>query len=91
VTDTSDYISAGILSQYNDEGILHPVIFFSEKYTPIESNYKIYNKELMAIIRAFEEWRPEREGTLYPIQVLSDYKNLEYFMSTKLLNRQQTR
>jgi hypothetical protein len=44
----------------------------------------------MAIVQAFEEWRPELEGALHPIQVLSDHKNLEYFMSTKLLNRRQT-
>ena len=28
---------------------------------------------------------------MFPIQVLSDHRNLEYFMSTKLLNRCQTR
>jgi hypothetical protein len=55
-TDASDYISAGILSQYDDEGILHPVAFFSKKHTPAECNYEIYDKELMAIVRAFKEW-----------------------------------
>jgi hypothetical protein len=88
-TDASDYISASVLSQYDDEGILHPVTFFTKKHTPGECNYEIYDKELIAIIRAFEEWRPELEGILYPIQVLSDHKNLEYFMSMKLLNRYQ--
>jgi hypothetical protein len=83
-------VSAGILSQYDDHGILHPVTFFSKKHSPAECNYKIYDKELIAIVRAFEEWRPELEGTLHPIQVLSNHKNLEYFMSTKLLNCCQT-
>ena len=87
-TDASDYISAGILSQYHD-GVLHPVAFFSKKHSPAECNYEIYDKELMAIVRAFEEWRAELESTPHPIQVLSDHKNLEYFMSTKLLNRRQ--
>jgi hypothetical protein len=54
-TDASDYISAGVLSQYDDAGILHPVAFFSKEHTPAECNYEIYNKELMAIIRAFKE------------------------------------
>ena len=31
-TDASDYVSAGILSQYDDDGILHPVAFFSKKH-----------------------------------------------------------
>jgi hypothetical protein len=79
-TDVSDYVSASLLSQYDDEGILHPVTFISKKYTLAECNDKIYNKELMAIVRAFEEWRPELEGMLHPIQVLSNYKNLEYFI-----------
>jgi hypothetical protein len=54
-TDASDYVSAGVLSQYDDEGILHPVAFFSKKHSPAECNYEIYDKELMAIVRAFEE------------------------------------
>ena len=65
--------------------------FFLKKHTPAECNYEIYDKELVAIVRCFEEWRPELEGALHPIQVMSDHRNLEYFMSTKLLNRQQTR
>jgi hypothetical protein len=85
-TDASDSVSAGILSQYDDEGVLHPVAFFSKKHSPAECNYEIYNKDLMAIVRTFEEWRPELKGALHPIKVLSDHKNLEYFMMTKLLN-----
>ncbi|KEY63902.1 hypothetical protein S7711_10198 [Stachybotrys chartarum IBT 7711] len=45
----------------------------------------------MAIIRCFEEWRPELEGVASPIKVISDHKNLEYFTTTKLLNRRQAR
>jgi hypothetical protein len=55
-TDTSDYISTSILSQYDDEGILYPVTFFSKKHSPAEYNYEIYDKELIAIVHAFEEW-----------------------------------
>jgi hypothetical protein len=85
-TNASDYVSAGVLSQYNNAGILYPIAFFSKKHTPAECNYEIYDKELMAIVCTFEEWRPKLEGTLHPIQVLSNHKNLEYFISTKLLN-----
>jgi hypothetical protein len=57
--DTSDYVSAGVLSQYDDDGILYPVAYFSKKHSLAECNYEIYDKELMVIICAFEEWRPE--------------------------------
>ena len=43
----------------------------------------------MAIVRAFEEWRSELEGSTYPINVITDHKNLEYFMFTKQLSRCQ--
>jgi hypothetical protein len=86
-TETSDYISAGVLSEYDDDGILHPVAYFSKKHFLAECNYKIYNKELMAIVCAFEEWRLELQSVINPIHVLSDHKNLEYFTTTKLLNR----
>jgi hypothetical protein len=90
-TDASDYVSAGVLSQYDDVGVLHPVAFFSKKHSAAECNYEIYDKELLAIIRCFEEWRPELEGASSPIKVMSDHRNLEYFMSTKMLNRRQAR
>ena len=85
-TDALDYISAGIMSQYDNNGVLYPVAFFSKKHSPAEYNYEIYDKELIAIIRCFEEWRPELESTPHPIRVLLDHKNLEYFMSTKLFS-----
>jgi hypothetical protein len=85
-TDASDYVSTGVLSQYDDQGILHPVAFFSKKYSPAECNYEIYDKELMAIVRTFKEWRPELQSVINPICVLSDHKNLEYFTTMMLLN-----
>ena len=90
-TDASDFVSAGILSQYDEKDILRPVAYFSKNHNPAECNYEIYDKELMAIVRAFEEWRPELEGSAQPIDVISDHKNLEYFTSTKLLSRRQAR
>jgi hypothetical protein len=43
----------------------------------------------MAIIKALEEWRPECEGAAYPLQLIIDHKNPEYFMTKMLLNRRQ--
>ena len=52
--DLSNYITRGILSQYNKEGVLHPVVYFLKQLSPVKYNYKIYNKELLAIIRYFK-------------------------------------
>jgi hypothetical protein len=66
----------GVLSQVDAEGTLKPVAFFSRRLSPAEYNYEIYDKELLTIIRCFEQWRPKLEGATHPIKVLSDYKNL---------------
>ena len=55
-TNTSDWVVGGILSQYDDDGVLRPVVYFSSKYSPAECNYEIYDKELLAIIKCLEEW-----------------------------------
>ena len=85
-TDALDYVSGGILSQYNENGVLHPVAYFFKKHNPAECNYEIYDKELMAIVCTFKEWRSELEGSTYSINVITDHKNLEYFMFTKQLS-----
>jgi len=90
-TDATDFVSATVLSQFNDEGNLHPVAFFSNKHSPTECNYEIHDKELMAIVRAFEEWGAELQSVENLTLLLTDHKNLEYFTTTKLLNRRQAR
>ena len=90
-TDASDHVSAGVHSQLDNAGVLRPVAFFSKKHSPAEVNYEIYDKELLAVILAFQEWRQELEGARHPITVYSDHKNLQYFMTTKNLNRRQAR
>ena len=84
-------MTAGIFFQYDDDGQLRPVVFFFCKMSPAECNYEIYDKELLAIINAFELWKSELERTEEPVQVVTDHKNLEYFMSSKFLSRRQAR
>ena len=57
----------------------------------MERNYKIHDKEMLAIIRALEEWRHFLEGATHLVEIWTDHKNLEYFMTAKKLNRRQAR
>lgn len=77
--------------QQNHDGLWMPVAFMSSKMSPAECNYEIYDKELLAIVNAFEEWRPELKGAPETVYVLTDHKNLEYFMTQRTLNRRQAR
>ena len=54
-TDLSDYVSSGVFSQLGDDKLLHSMAFFSKNLNPAKCNYKIYNKDLLAIIRYFEQ------------------------------------
>ena len=56
-TDGSNYAIAAILSQITpSDNKLHPVAFHLRTMVPTELNYKIYNKELLAICKAFKHW-----------------------------------
>jgi len=64
-------------------------VFYSKSLFSVERNYEIYDKEMLAIICALEEWRHFLEGVTYPVEIWTDHKNLEYFMTAKKLNRCQ--
>ena len=46
---------------------------------------------MLAIIICLKEWRAYLEGAQHTISILTDHKNLEYFVTTKQLNRRQVR
>ena len=71
-TDASNYAVAAILSQISPtDGNLHSLTFYSRGMAPAELNYKIYNKELLAIFDAFQQWRNYLEGSTHVVLVLS--------------------
>jgi len=89
--DGSGYATGAVLSQMRDDRRWHPVAFISKSLSPAEQNYDIYDKEMLAIIQALEQWQHYLEGTEHPVQVLTDHKNLEYFMVAQKLNWRQAR
>jgi len=53
--DASGWAVGGCLSQYDEEGRLRPVAYFSQRMSPAECNYQIHDKELLAIIKALKQ------------------------------------
>ena len=94
-SDSSGFALSGIISQphldHNGHSLLHPVTYWSRKCTPAECNYDIHDREMLAIVECMKHWRHYLEGSKYPVNVRSDHKNLERFMTTKILNRRQAR
>ena len=88
-TNAPDYALTAILSIVNEENKVHPVAFHSCTFITAELNYDMYDKELLAIFKAFKIWQYYLEGPAYPINVVIDHKNLEYFSTTKVLTWRQ--
>jgi hypothetical protein len=89
--DASDFATGGILSQKGNDGRIHPIAFRSSAMNSAERNYEIFDKELLSIIRALEDWRHYLEGAEHPITILSDHQNLLYFSTARQLSRRQAR
>ena len=53
-TDSSNYALSTVLSQ-KQNGIWQPIAFRSKSLNPAERNYKIYNKEMLAIVKAIKD------------------------------------
>src|SRR6266540_1592504 len=88
-TDASNYALTAILSIITEDDQLHPVAFHSHSFSASELNYNVHDKKLFAIYEAFHIWCHYLEGSTAPIDIITDYKNLKYFATTKLLNRRQ--
>jgi len=51
--DSSDFATGAVLSQQSPEdNKWHPVAFLSKSLSPVERNYEIHDKEMLAIVRA---------------------------------------
>ncbi len=83
--DSSEGAISAILSQELD-GKWKPVSFLSKVLSIMECNYKIYNKELLAIMLALDKWRHYLMGTFQDFEIWTDHQNLQYFQKLQKLN-----
>jgi hypothetical protein len=67
------------LEQLGEDKLWHPVAFYSKSLNEHKCNYKIYDKELLAIIRPLEEYHHYLEGHEEVLEIWSDHQNLTYF------------
>jgi hypothetical protein len=86
-TDTSAYGIGAVLSQEGEllpslakfkKPVTHPVAFFSATFTPTERNYDIYERELLAMMKALTHWRSYLGWTKHLFTIMTDHANLQY-------------
>ena len=84
--DALNQAQESVLSQLNESENLHLIVFHSQKFIESELNYKIHDKELLAIVKAFKQWKSYLKELKDSIQVYTNHKNLIYFIIIKILN-----
>ncbi len=62
------------------------IVYQSRKLSESEKRYEIHDKELLAIVKALQDWRPYLTDTKKFIQIYTDHKNLRNFATMKQLN-----
>ena len=85
--DTSQYALGAILSQKDEQGKLRPVGYYSKTLIPAECNYDVYDRELLALVRALQHWRHLLLRAEHPIEVFMDHNNLTKYRHAQKLSR----
>jgi len=67
--------------------VLHPIAYYSATFIPAEQNYDIYERELLAVMKALLHSRPYLGWTKELFTIMTDHTNLQYWKSPKNLNR----
>jgi len=86
--DASNVGTGAVLSQ-EQQGKWHPVAFMSKSLLDTEKNYEIYDKELLAIVKALKAWRQYLIHANQQFEVWTDHENLKYFREPQKLNARQ--
>ena len=78
-----------MMPDLDSNGNCHPVAYFLKTFNDMERNYEIYDRELLGVICALEEWRHYIQGSGHTTIIHTDHQNLTYFKSAQKVNRRQ--
>ena len=68
---------------------MQPVGFYSKTLNGAETAYPIQDRELLAVVKGIEFWRPELTAT--PFTVITDHEALKFFTTKRLFSNRQAR
>ncbi|KAK8663282.1 hypothetical protein V6N13_083105 [Hibiscus sabdariffa] len=78
--DASDYAVGAVLGQRKGE-ILHPIYYANKTLNDAQVNYTMTEKEMLAVIFAFDKFRSYLIGT--KVIVHTDHSTIKYLLSKK--------
>ena len=85
--DASDIGAGAVLLQEDNNGVDHPVCYFSKKFNKHQRNYSTVEKECLALILAIQHFEVYLTPSGSPIVVFSDHNPLTFL--NKLKNKNQ--
>ncbi len=74
-TDASKYGIGGMIAQYDQNGILHPISYGSKVFNEQQCNWHVSEQELYAVVYFIEHW--QRLLRYQKFHVHTDHKNLQ--------------
>ena len=89
--DASDIGCGGVLMQVGEDGINHPVSYFSKKFDKHQRNYSTIEKECLALILALEHFDAYLDTTVHPVLVFTDHNPLTFIHRMKNKNQRLVR
>ena len=89
--DASDVAAGAVLLQEDDEGVEHPVCYFSKKFNKSQRNYSTIEKECLALMLALQHFEVYISSSSLPIVVYSDHNPLVFIHKMKDKNQRLLR
>ena len=83
--NASDVGAGSVLLQGDDNGVDHPVCYYSEKFNKHQRNYTTIEKECLSLILALQHFEVYLASSVAPIVMYADYnpRNFIYKMKNK--------
>lgn len=85
--DASNVGAGAVLMQEDEEGIDHPVAYFSKKFNTHQLNYSVIEKEALALIWALRRFAVYTESSSVPVKVFTDHNPLTFLHSLQNPNQ----
>ena len=86
------FLGAGsVLLQEDDNGVDHPVCYFSKKFNKHQRNYSTIEKECLSLILALQHFEVYLASSHAPIVVFSDHNPLTFIHKMKNKNQRLLR
>ena len=89
--DASDVGAGSVLLQEDDNGVDHPVCYYSKKFNKYERNYSTVEKECLSLILALQHFEVYLASSVAPIVIFTDHNPLTFIHKMKNKNQRLLR